>query len=187
MRAPAPALRPESGRRRGGGIKVAKIPHVVNVADLKWSGFSKGKRFGWRGVQLGAAAGGRQIGCSIYELPPGKQSYPYHYHCANEEAIYVLEGEGTMRLAGRRVPIRRGDYVALVVGEDGAHQVINTSKRPLRYLCLSTMSEPDVAVYPDSCKVGIFAGSAPGGPPEKRTLFTFLRTRPKAGYWDGEA
>lgn len=165
---------------------MVKARHVVNVADLKWSGFSKGKRFGWKGVQLSAAAGGRQIGCSVYELPPGRRSYPYHYHCANEEAIYVLEGEGTLRLAGRRVPIRRGDYVALVVGVEGAHQVINTSKRPLRFLCLSTMREPDVAVYPDSAKIGIFAGTAPGGPPAERTLFTFLRARPKAGYWDGE-
>ena len=165
---------------------MAKHPRVVNLGDLKLSSLSKGKKFGWREAQLSAATGARQIGCSVYELPPGKRSYPYHYHCANEEAILVLEGEGTMRLAGRGIRIRQGDYVALVVGERGAHQVINTSKKPLRYLCISTMVEPDVAIFPDSGKVGIFAGTAPGGPPSVRTMRTFLRARPAADYWDGE-
>lgn len=165
---------------------MAKIPHVVNLGNLKMTSLSKGKRYGWSGAQLSAATGGERIGCSVYELPPGKRSYPYHFHCANEEAIFILEGEGTLRLAGRRVRIRRGDYVALLVGEEGAHQLINTSKKPLRFLCFSTMNEPDVAIYPDSGKIGIFAGTAPGGPPRDRTMLAFLRARQRAGYWDGE-
>ena len=61
------------------------------------------------------------------------------------------------------------------MGEEGSHQISNTSDEPLRYLCLSTMDEPDVLVYPDSGKIGVFAGSAPGGPKEKRTLHKYLR------------
>ncbi len=56
----------------------------------------------------------------------------------------------------------------------------------LRYLCFSTMVEPDVTVYPDSGKVGIFGGAAPGGPKEKRTLSKFLRGDAEVGYYDGE-
>jgi uncharacterized cupin superfamily protein len=162
-------------------------PHVIRSAALKWEKDSKGDRFGWRRKSLAAAAGGKKLGCSLYELPPGKRSWPYHYHCANEEAIYVLEGEGTLRLAGREHAIGAGDYVALPVGRDGAHQIVNASEKPLRYLCLSTMIEPEVAVYPDSGKVGLFAGSAPGGRREDRHLFVFLRSDPKLDYWDGEA
>jgi hypothetical protein len=46
--------------------------------------------------------------------------------------------------------------------------------------------EPDVMVYPDSGKVGIFGGAAPGGPKEKRTLSKFLRGDVEVGYYDGE-
>lgn len=53
-----------------------------------------------RRKQLGNAAGGEQLGCSLYEMPPGQESWPYHYHTANEEAMYVLAGRGTLRLAG---------------------------------------------------------------------------------------
>jgi uncharacterized cupin superfamily protein len=31
-------------------------------------------------------------------VPPGRRAWPYHYHLENEEAIYVLEGLGTLRI-----------------------------------------------------------------------------------------
>ena len=147
--------------------------NVVNEQDLEWSQQSHGEKFGYRRKQLGSAAGGERLSCSLYEVPPGRRAWPYHYHLANEEVIYVLEGSGTLRIGERKVTLSRGDYVALPVGEAGAHQIINTAEEPLRYLCFSTMIEPDAMVYPDSNKIGLFAGAAPGGPKEKRTLASF--------------
>lgn len=160
--------------------------NVVSASDSGWIESSHGDRYASRRQQLGARAGGSKLGCSVYELPPGKRSFPYHFHLANEEAIYVLSGEGVIRLPVGEVPVRAGDYVALRAGEEGAHQMINTSKAPLRYLCVSTMREPDVALYPDSQKIAVFAGSAPGGAVDKRTLTLLLRSDASAGYWDGE-
>jgi hypothetical protein len=48
------------------------------------------------------------------------------------------------------------------------------------------MVEPGVMVYPDSDKIGLFAGSAPGGPKEKRTFSKFLRVDAEVGYYEGE-
>ncbi len=73
----------------------------------------------------------------------------------------------------------------LSAGESGAHQSINTSDEPLRYLCFSTLAEPDVMVYLDSGKIHLFVDSAPGGPKEKRTLSKFLRSAAEFGYYDG--
>lgn len=161
-------------------------PNVVNTRDVEWEPETSGERFGHRRKRLGAAAGREKLGCSLYEVPPGRRAFPYHYHLANEEAIYVLGGKGTLRIGDEELALSSGDYVALPGGEERAHQVINDSDGPLRYLCLSTMIEPDVSVYPDSGKVGIFAGSAPGGPKEKRTLKKFLRADAEAGYYEGE-
>jgi uncharacterized cupin superfamily protein len=160
-------------------------PNVVNEQDLEWGEQSHGK-FGYRRKQLGSAAGGEKLGCSLYEVPSERRAWPYHYHLANEEAIYVLQGSGTLRLGEQRITLSRGDYVALPAGESGAHQVINTSDEPLRYLCFSTMIEPDAMVYPDSNKIGLFAGAAPGGPKEKRTLSKFLRSDAEVDYYEGE-
>jgi uncharacterized cupin superfamily protein len=74
---------------------------TVNESDLEWTEADHGET-AFRRKQLSAAADGEGIGCSLYELPPGKRSWPYHYHTGNEEAIYVLDGEGTLRLDGER-------------------------------------------------------------------------------------
>ncbi len=165
---------------------MARREGMVHESELEWDATSHGERFANRRKQLGKAAGGRQIGCSLYEIPPGKRPFPFHFHTANEEAMYVLAGSATLRIADREVLVREGDYVAFLVGPPGAHQVINDSDRPLRILMLSTMIEPEVAVYPDSKKIGVFAGSAPGGDPTVRSVFAFLPEAAEVPYWHGE-
>ena len=168
---------------------MANHPNVIGEGDLEWSGQSHGEKFACRRKQLSRAAGGEKVGCSLYEVPPRRRAWPYHYHLANEEAIYVLEGSGTLRIGreeGEEVGLSQGDYVALPVGAEGTHQLVNTSGAPLRYLCFSTMVEHDVMVYPDSGKVGIFGGAAPGGSKEERTYAKFLREDAEVGYYDGE-
>ena len=161
-------------------------PNVVGDGDLEWDEQSHGEKFGYRRKQLGSAAGGEKLGCSLYEVPPGRRAWPYHYHLANEEAIYVLEGSGILRIGGEEVQVTKGDYVALPARSEAAHQLVNSSEAVLRYLCFSTMVEPDVMVYPDSGKIGILGGAAPGGPKEKRTSSKFLRSDAEVGYYDGE-
>ena len=31
------------------------------------------------------------LGLSLWELPPGEAAYPYHYHLAEEELVFVLD------------------------------------------------------------------------------------------------
>ena len=161
-------------------------PNVVGDGDLQWDEQSHGEKFGYRRKQLGSAAGGEKLGCSLYEVLPGRRAFPYHYHLANEEAIYVLEGSGTLRIGEEEIRVSEGDYVALPARAEAAHQLITSSESVLRYLCFSTMIEPDVMVYPDSGKVGIFGGAAPGGSKEMRTFSKFLRGDAEVGYYDGE-
>ncbi|WP_435196611.1 cupin domain-containing protein [Natronomonas sp. EA1] len=153
----------------------------ISEGNLEWSD----SEMGLRRKQLGEAAGSEQLGCSLYELPPGERSWPYHYHTANEEAIYVLAGEGLLRLAGAEHALRAGDYVALPADESGAHRVVNDSDGVLRYLAVSTMNEPDVTVYPDSDKLGVFVGSPPGGR-DPRSLHGYYRREDAVDYWEDE-
>jgi len=134
----------------------------VNEADLDWDEYDRDD-VGFRRKELGAAADGEQLGCSLYELDPGDRSWPYHYHTANEEAIYVLAGAGTLRGEDGEEPLAAGDFVALPADESGGHQVVNDGDDVLRYLMVSTMDEPDVTVYPEMEKFGVYVGSPPGG------------------------
>lgn len=157
---------------------------IVHEADLAWTEL-EGESMRVRRKQLGAAAGGSELGCSLYELPAGEESWPYHYHTANEEALFVLEGEGRIRLAGDSHELAAGDYVALPAAEEGGHRVVNDSSGPLRYLLVSTMHEPDVTVYPDSGKIGVFVGAPPGGDSE-RPIHGYYRLADTVEYWADE-
>jgi uncharacterized cupin superfamily protein len=154
-------------------------PNVINVDEIEWTDSAKGDKFASRRKKLAAAAGGKKIGASLFEIPPGKRAFPYHAHFANEESIYVLEGTGTLRLGGSEVPVRAGDYLAFPPGEASAHQLVNSSGAALRYLCFSTMDLPEMVKYPDSGKVGVAGGSPP-----QMSMFPAGAT---VDYWKDEA
>ncbi|GAB7093519.1 hypothetical protein JCM30237_06710 [Halolamina litorea] len=168
----------------------------VNEADLEWVTTEHGETAFRRKKLAAAAAGGAggaeppatdpELGCSLYELPPGKRSWPFHYHTGNEEAFYVLAGAGTLRAADDEHPLEAGDFVACPAGAEGAHRLVNDGDEPLRYLALSTMREPDVTVYPDSDKIGVFTGAAPGGEGD-RDVSGYYERGASVDYWDGEA
>jgi len=134
--------------------------NVINVAEAESAERLTGSRFGGAVKKLGVLAGGEKIGCNYFEIPPGRALCPHHWHASNEEAIFVIEGEGTMRIGSEEVPVRSGDYVAFPTGPETAHQLVNSGEAPLRYLCLSTKNPVEVVGYPDSKKIGALAGAA---------------------------
>lgn len=119
---------------------------IVNIDDPNWTGTDED---GSRWKRLGQLAGGTLLGCTLEEIQPNGRPAHYHYHLANEEALYVIKGEGTLVTPGGETVIKSGDYVAFPVGKSGTHAVENTSNNLLRCLFFSTMRAPDVAVYPD--------------------------------------
>jgi len=156
-------------------------PNVINIDELEASEMKKGKHHA-RTRRLGPHAGNAQIGATLTELPPGAISYPFHYHCANEEAIYVISGTGTSRIGESRVAVRAGDWIAMPVGPEHAHQMINDGKEPLIYLCVSTAHKCEVVGYPDSKKVAASAGLSP----MKLWIRQIVREGETLDYWDSE-
>ncbi len=49
-------------------------PNVVNEKDLDWGEQKHGDKFYHRRKQLGSASGGEKLGCSLYEVPPGRRA-----------------------------------------------------------------------------------------------------------------
>ena len=156
----------------------------VNADDLEWTTDDHGERQ-FRRKQLGAAAGGEELGASLYEVPPGKRLWLRHYHEGNEESLFVLDGGGTLWLGvdATEHALHADDYVALPAGEESAHEV-EAGDDGLRLLMHSTMDEPDITVYPDRDMVGLYAGSAPGGDSESRSLSTYLDREAEQDYWE---
>ena len=91
----------------GGLIRVAQLHHPTGKQPQRRT-FSSLGRFRTTRKQLGSSAGGEKLGCSLYEVPPWRTAFPRHYHLANEEAIYMLEGSGTLRIGREEVELSQG-------------------------------------------------------------------------------
>jgi len=132
-------------------------------------------------ARLAPGTAARKLGISVDTVAPGKRSCPYHFHHAQEELFIVIEGEGTLRIAGEMLPVRTGDVVFIPPGPDYPHQFINTSLQPMKYLSVSTRETPEVCEYPDSGKYFATARSADGDAFE-----AIQRASARLDYWDGE-
>lgn len=123
--------------------------------------------------------GGEKLSCSLWELPPGKKSFPLHRHFVTEEAMYVLSGRCTVRTDQGTHTVGPGDFVSFPAG-GAAHQLINDSDAPCTFLAMSAGMGADVVEYPDTQKVAAAVGTYPTG---KRYIF---KTKDQVGYFDGE-
>ena len=94
---------------------------------------------------------------SVYEIPPRKSAYPYHFHHKNEETFYILSGEGILRTPEGERPVKAGDFLFFPTGAAGAHKLTNSSDiEMLRYIDFDVVHDIDVCEYPDSGKIGIW-------------------------------
>jgi uncharacterized cupin superfamily protein len=148
----------------------------IPIVSVPWTEWSHAARFQLRYRILSSTAkpDGRKIGIGYVELPPGKQSNPFHYHMLEEEHIIALEGEATLRLGKERYTIRAGDYVGFPAGQQAGHCLVNESDAPFRFLMIGDHEPNEVCVYPDSGKVQV------------RALGVMLRNAGQLDYWDGE-
>jgi uncharacterized cupin superfamily protein len=152
----------------------------IAIESVPWTEFSEGVRFGSRYRVLSDTQGeGRKIGVGYEELPPGKQSCPFHYHMLEEEHIVALEGEATLRLGEERYTIKAGDYVGFPAGQRAGHCLINESDKPFRFLMIGDHNPNEVCVYPDSGKVSVRSLA------DGRGRF-IVRDENRLGYFDGE-
>jgi uncharacterized cupin superfamily protein len=111
-----------------------------------------------RASRVGKRIGATQLGMSVYELPIGQAICPYHFEWTDEEWLIVLRGTPTLRTPEGERTLAPGDTVCFPAGPDGAHHVRNSGDDVARVAILSTKNPFGIAEYPDSDKVGVWAG-----------------------------
>ena len=134
-----------------------------------------------QGARLAQGTAAKKLGASFDILAPGKSGCPYHLHHAQEEMFVILEGNGTLRVAGEMLPVKAGDTIFIPAGPEYPHQIVNTSDAPLKFLSISTMEVPEICEYPDSDK---YLAEASRG--SVKPFEVIARHAKSLDYWDGE-
>lgn len=148
-----------------------------NLDELNYDQTEAHKDYRYRRSRLVRPTAGSQTKASVYQIPPGAAAYPYHYHLKNEETFFIISGQGLLRTPEGEREIRSGDLLHFPAGAAGAHKLTNLSQtEPLVYLDFDVAHPLDVALYPDSRKVGIWGTDFRG----------LYRLEDQLDYYDGE-
>jgi len=109
--------------------------------------------------RLGNAGGLTDFGVNLMRLPPGNWSSQRHWHSAEDEFVYVLEGELTLIEDGGETVLRAGDCAAFAKATGDGHHMINRADRTAVYLEVGSRSPADVTTCSD---IDMMSASADG-------------------------
>jgi len=130
---------------------------IKNIQDEPYTHKSEHPDYEYKKQQIVGRGSSDQCIVSVYEIPPGKAAYPFHYHTKNEEVFFIIKGCGKLRTPEGEQLVGEGDFMFFSANGDGAHKLINISEtEPLVYIDFDTKNDIDVAIYPDSNKIGIW-------------------------------
>lgn len=149
---------------------------IARIEDLPAQHEGRHKSYEFIRRQFVRRGEGESTLVGIYEIPPGKAAYPYHYHLKDEETFFILQGEGTLRTPQGERSINAGDLLFFPAGNEGAHQLINTGSDALVYIDFDVIHDLDVAIYPDSGKIGVWG----------KDVNRVYRADENVDYYDGE-
>lgn len=111
---------------------------------------------GVRGRRL-AREEGRPLVAAVWELEPGSDGVPYHFHHGTEEYLIVLSGTATLRAPDGERELAAGSVAHFSPGREGAHTVMNRGAEPVRYVMVAAHTTPDIVEYLDE---GTYAAMA---------------------------
>jgi uncharacterized cupin superfamily protein len=99
--------------------------------------------------RLGDAAGLIDFGVNLMRLPPGTWSSQRHWHAAEDEFIYVLEGEVVLVTDSGEEILCAGDSAGFKAGIKDGHHLQNRSPRDAIVLEIGSRKPTDEGEYSD--------------------------------------
>lgn len=100
--------------------------------------------------RVGDTLGLTDFGVNITDLPPGAWSALRHAHSAEDEFVYVLDGEVVLITDGGEQVLGPGMVAGFPKGKTDAHHFINKSNKVARYIEVGSRRDEDAVVYPEA-------------------------------------
>lgn len=104
--------------------------------------------------QLGNFFGLQNFGVNLTELQPGAESALLHRHSRQDEMIYVLEGNPTLRTEEGEQILQPGMCAGFPAG-GAAHHLVNRTQTAVRFLEIGDRTPDDEGFYPEDDLVAV--------------------------------
>ncbi|MGZ2748171.1 cupin domain-containing protein [Burkholderia stagnalis] len=135
---------------------------ITHVPERKGTGYPPpfdARSAGRIRQRLGDAGRLADFGVNLMRLPPGNWSSQRHWHSAEDEFVFILEGEVTLIEDDGETVLRAGDCAAFPKNSGNGHHLVNRSAATAVYLEVGSRSPADVITCSD---VDMMSPSADG-------------------------
>jgi uncharacterized cupin superfamily protein len=99
--------------------------------------------------RLGESSGLNDFGVNLLRLPPGTWSSQRHWHTAEDEFVFVVEGEVVLITDSGEETLRAGDSAGFKAGVKDGHHLQNRSPWDAVLLEIGSRKEEDEGEYSD--------------------------------------
>ena len=130
---------------------IGKLAKAAATPGIAYGGKMEPERFaGRKERRLAKPLGLSQFGVNHMTLEPGAWSSLRHWHAAEDEFVYVLEGVLTLVDNAGPHELGPGDFAAFPAGEANGHQIQNRSSAPGSFLVVGSRRPGEETIhYPD--------------------------------------
>jgi uncharacterized cupin superfamily protein len=99
--------------------------------------------------RLGNVVGLDQFGVNLTRLQPGAQSALRHWHAAEDEFVFMVEGTLVLCEDDGETVLKSGDAAGFKAGVANGHCLVNRSSQDAVYLEIGTRAVREQVDYPD--------------------------------------
>ena len=123
------------------------IRHWRDLEKADYSHYPDSEELLSIGAPLGQLLGLTRIGIHHERLPPGRRtSYP-HAESAEEEFVYVLEGNPDVWIDGTLHRLEPGDAVGFPAGTGICHTFLNNTDSEVRLIVIGEKAKPENRIH----------------------------------------
>ena len=114
---------------------------IRNLQDVPSVAYGEGAR---KRVLIGARGGAPNFVMRVFDVPPGCGSSDHSHDFEHE--VFILEGEAVLKGSWGDAPVTPGNAIFIPANE--RHQLRNTGKDTLRFLCMVPLHGEDSCGMP---------------------------------------
>ena len=131
-------------------LSLANVPRSTGLPKTVIDPIKPHLFAGMHESRLGKSVGLTQFGVNHVTLDPGSASSLRHWHEAEDEFVFVLDGTLTLIDDNGEHPLESGWFVGFPAGEANGHHLVNKSSAPATFIAVGSRRPGQETIhYPD--------------------------------------